>query len=60
MMAEVGIKINIKPMEDTEPTRQSGEWDWLLVKSSTRIWLFLTQVIGQNLGPVTTSSFDPH
>ena len=24
MMAEVGIKINLKPMEDTEPTRQSG------------------------------------
>ena len=25
MMAEVGIKVNLKPMEDSEPTRQAGE-----------------------------------
>ena len=46
MMAEVGIKLNLKPMEDTEPTRQSGEWDWLF-KDLNKKWHSLTLVIGQ-------------
>ena len=59
MMAEVGIKINIKPMEDTEPTRQAGEWDWLLVRSQQEM-AFPNSGYWSDMGPVTTSSFDPH
>ncbi len=59
MMAEVGIKINLKPMEDTEPTRQAGEWDWLLVRSQQEM-AFPNSGYWSDMGPVTTSSFDPH
>ena len=33
MMAEVVIKINVKPMEDTEPTIQSGEFDLVISRA---------------------------
>ena len=58
MMAEVGIKINIKPMEDTEPTRLSGEWDWAIARAQQE-FAFPNSGYWSEMGPVTTSSFDP-
>ena len=46
MMAEVGIGLNLKPMEDTEPTRQSGEWDWAISRAQQE-FAFPNSVIGQ-------------
>ena len=59
MMAEVGIKLNLKPMEDTEPTRQSGEWDWAISRAQQE-FAFPNSGYWSEMGPVTTSSFDPH
>jgi peptide/nickel transport system substrate-binding protein len=59
MMAEVGIKINLKPMEDTEPTRQSGEFDWVISRAQQE-YAFPNSGYWSELGPITTSSFEAH
>ena len=59
MMAEVGIKINLKPMEDTEQTRQSGEFDWVISRAQQE-YAFPNSGYWSELGPITTSSFEAH
>jgi peptide/nickel transport system substrate-binding protein len=59
MMAEVGIKVNLKVMEETEPVRQSGEFDWL-IRRAEQEFAFPFTSFWTRLGPVDNQNFPSH